>query len=270
MGNSLSSDGRVSDLALGIRADSGGQHLADNSHHRYGVRGGLGRFFIDRYNRPKLVYTSSSSKTYELHFRTKNGQLVKRNCNLLVVYMYNKGNSDAFQPRVGLSFSRSFDEKQELQAGFFVDSQPINLELREIPVAVEGGPRSISEKQLAYSLVKNGFTHADTIMKKTASPFVIAFAFKNSKNFYFASEIIVSIPLGNVRPVSLTGRAKDIPATNLSHDYDFMLEAVHWDKLTIIKEEEQLLFKREPFVDRLIRHRLEASKRDQSSFKEAS
>jgi hypothetical protein len=176
--------------------------------------------------------------------------------------MYNKGNSDAFQPRVGLSFSRSFNEKQELQAAFFVDSQPMNLELREIPVAVKGGPRSMSEKQLAYSLVTNGFTHANTIMKKTASPFVIAFAFKDSKNFYFASESIVPLPLGNIRPVSLTGRAKDIPATNLSHDYDFMLEAVHWDKLKIITIEEQLIFKREPLVDRLIRRRLESSRRD--------
>jgi len=166
--------------------------------------------------------------------------------------MGNKGNSDALQPRIGLGLNLSSEKKGEWQTAFFVDSQANDLEFREIPVEADDLSK-ISEKQFAYSLVTNGLTHADTLMKETSSPFIIAFAFEDGENFYFASHNIVPIRLGKVRPVALKGRANGIAPMVLSYDYDFLLEAVHWKRLRTIKTEEQIIFNREPLSDRLMR-----------------
>lgn len=146
--------------------------------------------------------------------------------------MANKGHSDALRPRIAVALNLSSSEKErEWTEGFFVDSEAKNLDLRELPVEADD-PSKTSEKQFAYSLVTNGLTHADTLMRETAAPFIIAFAFQEGKSFYFASDNIVPVPLGRVWPIVLTGRASGMV---LSHDYDFLLEAVYWNDLKIIK-----------------------------------
>jgi hypothetical protein len=238
------------DFTLGVNARS--KHPTHHPYHRYGVHGGLVRFFIDRHNRPKLVYASSSSAMLELHFKTQNGQVITKNCNFLILHMANKGNSDALRPRIALGLNLSSEKEREWSTAFFLDSEAKDLDLRELPLETDD-PSKISEKQLAYSLVTNGLTHADTLMKETSFPFIIAFAFEDGKSFYFASDNIFPVRLGKVWPVVLTGRANDMPPMVLSHDYDFLLEAVDWKSLRITKTEEQIIFKREPLSDRLMR-----------------
>jgi hypothetical protein len=231
------SSGPISDSALGL--NDWREHPANHPYHRYGLHGGLVRFFIERRNRPKLIYLRSSSRILELRFMNEKGQAMKKNANILRLDVGNDGNSDALHPTIGVVFKADPQKKLEWSSAFFIDSEAKGLEFREILVKTETDLESISESELAYALVTNGLRQADTLMKTTSSAFIIAFAFQETKQFYFATENIVPLELG-VMKLDLTGHASNMPARYLSSDYNFLLTARAWNDIGFVTTEEEL------------------------------
>lgn len=221
-----------------VRTNTWSEYLADYSDHRYGVHGSL-RFFIRRWNRPRLVYESSLSAVREVSFKNDKGQVVKKNINLLTVFVGNDGRSDALKPRIWLALYPSKDTKEKWRTAVFSDFEGKSLPFRETEVKTTQDLESVNEEQLAYALVTNGLNHVDTLMKKTAMSFIIAFAFQGSKRFYFASENLAPMPLvgGTVR-VSLSGHAKNMLPMLLSHNFNFILELTDWNHMSIVTTEE--------------------------------
>ena len=235
--HSAFASGPISTNALGVRVNAWGEHPADYLDNRYDLHGGLVRFFIKRWNRPKMVYISSSSRIFELRFRNEKDQVIKRKINFLTLYVGNKGKSDALKPRIGLALE---GEKQKWASAMFSDFVTSGLPFREILVKTDEDLELISEPQLAYELVANGLRHADSLMKTWANTFIIAFAFQDSKQFYFASENLAPMPLGEKTvKVTLSGHARNMPPMRLSYNFNFLLTLENWKDMSIATTEEE-------------------------------
>lgn len=112
------------------------------------------------------------------------------------------------------------------------------MEFQEILVQTDRDFESISEHQLAYALVTNGLKHAETLMKKTGSTFVIAFAFEGSEAFYFATDNIVPIRTEAMEKLALRGHASKMPTMALSPDHNFILVVRSWDSIKLTTTQE--------------------------------
>ena len=237
--DALFSSSPVFDLALGIRTNSWGQHLAGYSNHRYGAHGGAVRFFIEGHRRPKLVYVSSLPRVVELRFRNEKGQVTKKNINFLTLSVGNEGKSDAAEPKVGVVlYPPPKPEKTKWLPAVSVNLEfGGNLKFREVLVKTDSEP---SEEQLAYALVTDGLKRIDTLMSEGASLLVLAFAFQDSQNFYFGSDDITCFPFVGTLKVALTGHAKGVPTVALSYDYSFVLSVHAWNDMSLLTTEEDL------------------------------
>jgi hypothetical protein len=156
-----------------------------------------------------------------------------------VLQVGNNGKSDALQPKIGLLLHRPDEHKQKWLTAFYCHHTARNLWIREVLVGTDTDFASISEQELAYALVTNGLSHEDTLMKSTGSPFIIAFAFEESRQFYFASDNITPQPLGQSVKLDLTGNATNMPSMVLSHDYNFILTPEAWDHMALVTTKEE-------------------------------
>ncbi len=214
-----------------------------DSHNSRPIRRGLVRFFIQRHNRPALAYVESKERIRELTFRNDKGETISRKVNILTLQVANEGNSEAISPRVGVSFH--FRKGEKWLSAFFLELQPSSaMEIENIPLGTDKPIADIEEKRFAYALITKGLMKVDDLMQKTATPFVVAFAFEAKDRFYFASENIVEIGFGGATRISLTGHASNMPTAPLSWDMEFLLWARKWDDLSLVESEEELPFGR--------------------------
>jgi hypothetical protein len=183
-----------------------------------------------------MVYISSSSRIVEVRFKNKRGQVLRKNINFLTVYIGNSGRSDALRPRIGLAIR---EESERWASAIFSDFVTTGLRFREILVNTSDDLELVTEPQLAYELVASGFQHANPLMENTAMTFVVAFAFQDSDEFYFASESPAPVPLvGGTLRVTLSGHARNMPPMRLSYDFNFLLTLRNWKDMSITTTEE--------------------------------
>src|SRR5436309_2915005 len=205
------------------------------------IHGGAIRFFVNRHNRPRLVYVKPFSYITEILFRNEQGGEIKRRVNVLQIMVGNSGNTDALLPRVGVALHLGQKKEKEWLDAFFLELEPtITPLLREVPVRLPTDMDKITDLQLAHAFITEGMKRADTLISKAASQFVVAFAFEGKDKFYFASDNLLELPTGHIIHITLSGHASNMPPSVLSYDYSFLLMPLRWDDMSLVKSEEEL------------------------------
>ncbi|HVB12977.1 MAG TPA: hypothetical protein VNE86_07570 [Nitrososphaerales archaeon] len=219
--------------------ESGLKHTINRSNNRYSLHRGIIRFFIQRHDKPRLEFASSTGTIREVTFKGNDKTFAKKIFEL-DISTGNDGNTDAINPRLGFQFDLSeiapqlYPKGQKWHSAFFLEfSGTPNLEFQEIPFNGD----SNNERALAYALIQSGLQRQSTLMSHTSRRFIVLFAFENGKLFFPAEDYVVDFPLVPLSiKIQLSGHASNMPTTNFNIDKNFYLNIESWNKMTIVEE----------------------------------